>query len=202
MATLDDVRAIALDLPGGRAVDGHRGGASWRTTGGPFVWERGPSGRDLEQLAALGREWPHGDVIGRPYRRAAGEGGPAGDLPRRVLHDPALRRLPGRARAPRRDRSEQLREVITDAWLLKVTKRVAANGSPRTRRQPDNVRARRRRRRSRRRRWSARRAPRAATAAPAVKGSMSRTTKSAAKPGAMRPRQSPSPTEAAASLVA
>ena len=65
MATLDDVRAIALGFPGAvERVDGHRGGASWRTTGGPFAWQRGPSGRDLEQLAALGRDWPPGDVIG------------------------------------------------------------------------------------------------------------------------------------------
>ena len=52
MATLDDVRAIALSLPETHeAVDGHRGGAGWRTKDGLFAWERGPSKADLAKLA-------------------------------------------------------------------------------------------------------------------------------------------------------
>ena len=65
MPTLDDVRAIALSFPETiEKVDGHRGGAGWRTPDGLFVWERGPSKADVAALAALGRTWPDGPVVG------------------------------------------------------------------------------------------------------------------------------------------
>ncbi|KAF2413595.1 hypothetical protein B1729_08895 [Microbacterium sp. B35-04] len=126
MATLDDVRAIALGFPGAvERVDGHRGGASWRTTGGPFAWQRGPSGRDLEQLAALGRDWPPGDVIGvrtdgQQVKEALLESFP--DVFFTIPHFDGYPAVLVRLDAID---LEHLREVITDAWLLKVTKRVA-----------------------------------------------------------------------------
>lgn len=126
MATLDDVRAIALGFPEVvERVDGHRGGASWRTPAGAFVWQRGPSGRDLEQLAALGREWPPGDVVGvrtdgQQVKRALLETYPDAffTIPHFDGYPAVLVRLDGIDLA-------QLREVVTDAWLLKVPKRVA-----------------------------------------------------------------------------
>ncbi|MFT4231206.1 MAG: hypothetical protein QM606_00300, partial [Leucobacter sp.] len=66
MATLEEVRRIALALPEVvEGVDGHRGGAVWRTKRGAVVRERPPSATDLAQLASLGREWPEGVVIAR-----------------------------------------------------------------------------------------------------------------------------------------
>ena len=126
MATLDDVRAIALDFPGViEQLDGHRGGASWRTPAGAFVWQRGPSGRDREQLASLGREWPPGDVIGvrtdgEQVKQALLETYPDAffTIPHFDGYPAVLVRLDAIAPA-------LLREVVTDAWLLKVTKRVA-----------------------------------------------------------------------------
>jgi len=126
MPTLDDVRDIALALPGAiERVDGHRGGASWRTPAGAFVWQRGPSGRDLDQLAAQGREWPSGEVVGvrtdgEEVKAALIETFPAVffTIPHFDGYPAVLVRLD--AIDP-----DQLREVVTDAWLLKVTKRVA-----------------------------------------------------------------------------
>jgi hypothetical protein len=126
VATLDDVRAIALELPGVvERVDGHRGGASWRTPAGAFVWQRGPSGRDLTQLAALGREWPPGEVVGvrtdgPQVKQALLETYPDAffTIPHFDGYPAVLVRL-GTVDL------DQLREVITDAWLLKVTKRAA-----------------------------------------------------------------------------
>jgi hypothetical protein len=126
MATLEDVRAIALGFPEVvERVDGHRGGASWRTPAGAFVWLRGPSGRDLEQLAALGREWPPGDVVGvrtdgQQVKQALLESYPEAffTIPHFDGYPAVLVRLDGIDLA-------QLREVVTDAWLLKVPKRVA-----------------------------------------------------------------------------
>jgi hypothetical protein len=125
MATLDDVRAIALGFPGvEERVDGHRGGATWRTSAGTFVWERGPGKRDLEQLAAQGRDWPSGDVIGV---RTDGE----------QTKDALIETFPGvfftiphfdgyPAVLLRVDTIDlpHLIEVITDAWLLRSPKAV------------------------------------------------------------------------------
>ncbi|MFE4724737.1 MmcQ/YjbR family DNA-binding protein [Microbacterium sp. NPDC056736] len=125
MATLDDVRAIALDLPDVvERVDGHRGGATWRTQAGAFVWQRGPSRRDLEQLDALGRSWPAGDIVGvrtdgLQVKEALLETYPDAffTIPHFDGFPAVLVRLDAVA-------ADHLREVITDAWLLKVTKRV------------------------------------------------------------------------------
>lgn len=126
MATLDDVRALALGVPGVvERVDGNRGGLSWRTATGVFVWQRGPSGRDLQQLAALGREWPAGEVAGA---RTDGE---QSKLALIETYPDVFFTIPHFDGYPavliRLDAIELdlLGEVVTDAWLLKVTKRVA-----------------------------------------------------------------------------
>ncbi|MFD4958151.1 MmcQ/YjbR family DNA-binding protein [Microbacterium sp. NPDC058389] len=126
MATLDDVRAIALALPGVvERLDGQRGGVSWRTPSGGFVWERGPSGHDLQQLDALGREWPDAVVVGV---RTDGEQAKLALIetyPDAFFTIPHFDGYPAvLVRLDTIDR-DLLREVVTDAWLLKVTKRVA-----------------------------------------------------------------------------
>jgi len=128
MVTLDDVRALALGFPGvTERIDGHRGGLSWRTSSGVFVWQRGPSGRDLQQLDALGREWPPGEVVGG---RTDGE---QGKLALIEIYPDAFFTIPHFDGYPavliRLDAIDLdlLREVVTDAWLLKVTKRVGAD---------------------------------------------------------------------------
>lgn len=124
VATLDDVRAIASGFPGAiERTDGHRGGASWRMPSGVFAWERGPSRRDLDQLAALGREWPAGVVIGvrtdgLPVKEALIETYP--DVFFTIPHFDGYPAVLVRLDAIEVD---HLREVITDAWLLKVGKR-------------------------------------------------------------------------------
>ncbi|MET0736447.1 MAG: hypothetical protein ABWY55_12500 [Microbacterium sp.] len=127
MATLDDVRTIALALPETHeSVDGHRGGASWRAVGGPFVWERGPGKADLAALEKLGREWPAGAVVG--VRTEGGEGKEAllGAFPGIFFTIPHFDGYP--AVLVRLDAIgvDQLREVITDSWLLKAPQRLAA----------------------------------------------------------------------------
>ncbi|MBD3943001.1 hypothetical protein IF188_15000 [Microbacterium sp. NEAU-LLC] len=126
MVTLDDIRGIALTFPGvAERVDGTRGALTWRTATGVFVWQRGPSGRDLEQLAALGREWPPGEVVGV---RTDGE---QGKLALIETYPGAFFTIPHFDGYPavlvRLDAIDPalLREVVTDAWLLKVPKRVA-----------------------------------------------------------------------------
>ncbi len=61
MADLEDVRRLALRLPGALERQGRGGTVSWTVRGTGFVWER-PLGRgDLE---ALGDAAPTGTVLG------------------------------------------------------------------------------------------------------------------------------------------
>ncbi|SDL75414.1 MmcQ/YjbR family DNA-binding protein [Microbacterium azadirachtae] len=126
MATIDDVRALALALPGvEERTGGHTGAPAWRCNGGQIAWLRGPRKTDLAQLAALDRTWPEGPVLAVRTETAA----LAGEL---IAADPdvfftiphfdgypaVLLRLD--AIAP-----DHLGEIIADAWLLRAPKAVA-----------------------------------------------------------------------------
>ncbi|MDY0908206.1 hypothetical protein [Microbacterium sp. CFBP9034] len=126
MADLDDVRAIALALPATHeGVDGHRGGAMWRTTAGAFVWERGPGAADLAALEGLGRSWPEGLVVGVRTDGLDEKEALIETYPDAFFTIPHFDGYP--AVLVRLDAVdlEQLREVVTDAWLLRAPKRVA-----------------------------------------------------------------------------
>ncbi|GAA1956056.1 hypothetical protein [Microbacterium deminutum] len=124
--TLDDVRAIALEFPGvEEVVDGHRRSAKWRAGSGVFVWERGPSKADLTKLAALGREWPPGVTVAVATEGLEGKEALLGSFPDIFFTIPHFDGYP--AALVRLDEIDldQLREVITDAWLLKVPQHTA-----------------------------------------------------------------------------
>ncbi|HIT74460.1 MAG TPA: hypothetical protein IAA98_02630 [Candidatus Avipropionibacterium avicola] len=121
MATLDDVRAIVRDLPG-LTETGVRGAgtAGWRTTRGLVVWERGPSKADLRRLAEEGASWPDGVVLG-----LAVDGLEAKDeliaafdeICFTIAHFDGYPAVLLRLDATPYD---QLRELVTDAWLTKA----------------------------------------------------------------------------------
>ena len=126
MATLDDVRAIAMGFPGvTERTDGHRGGATWHTPSGAFVWQRGPSGRDVEQLAALGREWPASEVVGVRTEGIQVKDALIETYPDTFFTIPHFDGYPAVLVRLVAIEIDHLREVITDAWLLKVTNRIA-----------------------------------------------------------------------------
>ncbi|MCR2762845.1 hypothetical protein NQ152_04920 [Microbacterium sp. zg.B48] len=126
MPTLADVRTIALGFPETfEKVDGHRGGAGWRTADGLFVWERGPSKADLAALAELGRSWPEGAVVGVRTDGLEGKEALLGAYPDVFFTIPHFDGYP--AVLVRLDiiTRDFLREVITDSWLLKAPKRLS-----------------------------------------------------------------------------
>ncbi|MCW3493077.1 MmcQ/YjbR family DNA-binding protein [Microbacterium sp. SSM24] len=126
MATLDDVRELALALPGVQErVDGHRGGATWRTDAGAFVWERGPSKPDLVALEKLGRSWPDGVVIGVRTDGPDEKQALLETFPGTFFTIPHFDGYP--AVLVRLDEIEvgHLREIVTDAWLLRAPRRVS-----------------------------------------------------------------------------
>lgn len=126
MATLDDVRTVALALPDVlEVVQGHRGGASWRTKNGGFVWQRGPSAADLAKLAALGRGWPDGDVVGIRTDGLESKEVLLASLPDVLFTIPHFDGYPAVLVRLADIDVRLLEELITDAWLVKAPKALA-----------------------------------------------------------------------------
>jgi hypothetical protein len=126
MASIDDVRAIALALPGAEeSVSGHTGEAAWRLKSGQFAWLRGPSGTDLRQLAELGRDWPAGTVLAVRVADLEEKEALLAAEPDVLFTIPHFDGYPGLlVRLDIIDR-ERLAEVVTDAWLVRAPARVA-----------------------------------------------------------------------------
>jgi hypothetical protein len=118
MATWDDIRAIAATLP--ETVE--RSPREWRARDKNLAWERPLRAADLE---ALGADAPDGDILGV---RVA-DVGVAEAL---VSDDPAVYfRTPHFAGYPavlvRLDviSPDELRDLLRDAWLARVTRKMA-----------------------------------------------------------------------------
>lgn len=126
MVSIEDVRAIALALPGAEeAVSGHTGTASWRLKSGQFAWLRGPSATDLRQLAEVGREWPGGDVLAVRVADLEEKKALLAAETDALFTIPHFDGYPGllvRLDAVSHDRLE---EIITDAWLVRAPAGVA-----------------------------------------------------------------------------
>ncbi|MFK4761948.1 MmcQ/YjbR family DNA-binding protein [Microbacterium sp. ZW T5_45] len=126
MAGIDDVREIALSLPGvEERIGGHTGEAVWRAKNGQFVWIRGPRQTDLRQLADLDRVWPAGPVLGiRVFNLAEKEAMLAAE-PDALFTIPHFDGYPAvLLRLDAIDR-ERLKELVCDAWLLRAPVTVA-----------------------------------------------------------------------------
>lgn len=125
--TLDDVRAIALALPGvEESLGTQNGGPQWRVSSGAFAWERPLRRRDVDDLTKLGRPVPEGEIIavrtdGVELQRALAE-----SFPDAFFVVPHFEGYPAVLISLDAIDLEQLREVVTDAWLLKAPKRAAA----------------------------------------------------------------------------
>jgi len=126
MATVDDVREIALGLPEvTESVSAQAGGASWRVGTGLFAWERGPRKSDLAALEAQGRSWPEGPVIGIRTDGLDAKEALLASLPEILFTIPHFDGYPAvlvRLDAVDRD---QLAELVTDAWIVKAPKRLS-----------------------------------------------------------------------------
>lgn len=126
MPTLDDVRTIALSLPEtSESVDGHRGGATWRTKAGSFVWERGPSKKDRDDLAERGEAWPEGPVVGIRTDGMDAREALLASFPEAFFTIPHFDGYPAVLVRLDEVAPDVLREVVTDAWLLRAPKRIA-----------------------------------------------------------------------------
>ena len=116
MATVDDVRRIALGLPGTSERESH-GSLDWRVKDKGFVWERPLRKGDVE---ALGDRVPAGPVFAA---RTADEGTKLAliaDNPGVFFTTPHFNGYAAVLFELDQVSVDELAEVITDAWLARA----------------------------------------------------------------------------------
>jgi hypothetical protein len=121
VATWDDVRRIALELPE-TSEEISRDLRQWRVKDKGFVWERPLRRADLE---ALGDDAPKGPILGARVEHLVAKEALLADDPSVFFTTPHFDGYP--AILVRLDQIglEDLREVIVEAWLARAPKRVA-----------------------------------------------------------------------------
>lgn len=124
MATIDDVRRLAMQLP--RTTEKQSwGSAHWRVSSKGFVWERPLRRADEEALRVAGVPVPEGDVLGV---RVADEGvkqALLADDPEVYFTTPHFDGYPAVLVRLERIDADELRELVEEAWLLRAPKTVA-----------------------------------------------------------------------------
>lgn len=122
-ATWDDVSAIARELP--QAEPGVRfGDATWKVGKNVFVWVRPLRARDL---AELGDAAPHGDIVGASTADVGEKLALIDEDPRAFFTTSHFDGFPAILVALDHVDPERLREVVTDAWIARAPKRLAAD---------------------------------------------------------------------------
>jgi hypothetical protein len=121
MASWDDVRRIALDLP--ETSEGlSRGLASWQVRDKGFVWERPLRQADLR---ALGDDAPTGPILGARVEHLVAKEALLADDPEVFFTTPHFDGYPAILVRLDRISLEGLKEVIVEAWLARAPKRLA-----------------------------------------------------------------------------
>jgi hypothetical protein len=118
---LDDVRRIALALPGAEENTAH-GGAAWRVRKKLFVWERPLRKADRE---ALGGDAPDGPVLGARVEHIVAKEAMLADESGAFFTTPHFDGYPIVLVKLDEVGPDLLEEVIVEAWLCRAPKRVA-----------------------------------------------------------------------------
>jgi hypothetical protein len=121
MATWDDVRRTALDLPG--AVEDAAGATTaWRVGSRAFAWERllRPG-----ELRLLGDRAPDGPALGLRVPDAAARAAWLAEQPRAFFLVPHYEPYPMVLVHVERAPVDVLEEAVTESWLCRAPRRVA-----------------------------------------------------------------------------
>jgi hypothetical protein len=121
VATWDDVRRIALELPE-TSEEVSRDLRHWRVKDKGFVWERPLRRADLE---ALGDAAPDGPILGARVEHMVAKEALLADDPSVFFTTPHFDGYPAVLVRLERIGLEDLREVIVEAWLARAPKRLA-----------------------------------------------------------------------------
>ena len=122
MATWEDVSRLALALPD--VVEGtDTNGYKWEVHRKHFAYERPLRKRDLEELGATA---PDGPILGLRVAELADKQGLIGSNPAVFFTIPHYEAYPAVLALLEKIELDQLQEVLTDAWLCRAPKRLAA----------------------------------------------------------------------------
>lgn len=122
-ATWDDVSAIARDLP--QTEEGIRfGDPVWRVGKDGFVWVRPLRAKDRDELGAVGRT---GEIIGASTADEGEKLALIDEDPRAFFTIPHFDGYAAILIDLDHVDPARLREVVTDAWLARAPKRLAAD---------------------------------------------------------------------------
>jgi hypothetical protein len=122
MATLDDVRRIALALPETSEKSSHQH-AFWRVRDKGFVWERPLRPSDLR---ALGASAPTGPILGARVEHLGAKEALLADDPELYFTTPHFDGYPAVLVRLDRIAPAELRELIVDAWLARAPARLVS----------------------------------------------------------------------------
>jgi hypothetical protein len=122
MATWDDVRRIALALPG-TAEHSSRGIPQWQVNGKGFVWERPLRRADIE---FLGDQAPDGPILGAHVEHLGAKEALLADDPDAFFTTPHFDGYPAVLVRLERIGVTELHELIVEAWLTRAPKRLAS----------------------------------------------------------------------------
>lgn len=121
MASWEDVRRIALELP--EASESlSRGNSSWRVRDKGFVWERPLRKTDLR---ALGDAAPTGAILGARVEHVGVKDALIADRPDVYFTTPHFDGYPAILVVLERVDTDELRELIVEAWLARAPTRLA-----------------------------------------------------------------------------
>jgi hypothetical protein len=121
VATWDDVRQIALALPESSERLSH-GNASWRVRDKLFVWDRPLR---ASEVRALGDDAPAGPILGARVEHLGAKEALLADGPDVYFTTPHFDGYPAILVRLDKIRSDELREVIVEAWLCRAPRRLA-----------------------------------------------------------------------------
>jgi hypothetical protein len=123
MATWGDVSRLALALPDTLELPDSNG-LKWEVHGKHFAYERPLRKRDLEEL---GNSAPTGPILGLRTADAGDKLGLIGSNPEVFFTIPHYAGYPAVLALLERIELDQLEEVLSDAWLCRAPKRLAAS---------------------------------------------------------------------------
>ena len=121
MATWDDVRRLALEMPEATEVTS-RERAQWRVKDKLFVWERPLRKSDLE---ALGDEAPDSPILGARVEHLVAKEAMLADDPSVFFTTPHFEGYPAVLVQLEKIGLDDLREVVVEAWLARAPKKLA-----------------------------------------------------------------------------
>lgn len=126
MTNWDDVARVALALPGTAEVVS-RGLRQWRVKDKLFVWERPLRRSDIE---ALGADAPEGPILGARVEHEGAKLALIEDDPGAFFTTPHFDGYPVILVRLERLGDDELREVVTEAWLCRAPKRLVRDWRP------------------------------------------------------------------------